>query len=216
MQASKEQMDTIYHIVYEAVEKVRGLDQQSKQISELITIVHDIADQTNLLALNASIEAARAGEHGQGFAVVATEIRKLAEEVATSVTDITEIVGNIQQESMNVTTSLQTGYQEVEVGASQIQTTLETFVQINTSIAKMGEHITNISNHLRDMTASSQDMNRSIEEVASSAEQAAAGVEEISATTEETSSSMEEIVRNSEKMEKLADKLHQLMTKFTF
>lgn len=216
MQASKEQMDTIYHIVHEAVEKVRGLDQQSKQISELITIVHDIADQTNLLALNASIEAARAGEHGQGFAVVATEIRKLAEEVATSVTDITEIVGNIQQESMNVTTSLQTGYQEVEVGASQIQTTLETFVQINTSITQMGEHITNMSNHLRDMTASSQDMNRSIEEVASSAEQAAAGIEEISATTEETSSSMEEIVRNSEKMEKLADKLHQMMTKFTF
>src|SRR5690625_7272485 len=92
MESSTKQMAIIDQIVHEAVEKVEGLDVHSQQISELVSVIQDIADQTNLLALNAAIEAARAGEHGQGFAVVADEVRKLAEEVSFSVTDITIIV----------------------------------------------------------------------------------------------------------------------------
>src|SRR5690625_4595817 len=116
MSQSVEQMKRIDLIVSNAVEQVRGLDQKSDEISKLIQVVKDIADQTNLLALNAAIEAARAGEHGKGFAVVADEVRKLAEGVTRSVLEITSIVNSIQKETDDVVSSLNNGYKEVKGG----------------------------------------------------------------------------------------------------
>src|SRR5690625_3336266 len=113
MNEAIQQMEQIHTIMSESVTQVQGLDQQSEEISKLVAVIQDIADQTNLLALNAAIEAARAGEHGKGFAVVADEVRKLAEQVGASVTEITGIVSNIQQETDHVVESLNSGYEEV-------------------------------------------------------------------------------------------------------
>lgn len=214
MESSNDQMAKIDQIVQGAVQKVQSLDSQSREISTLVSVINDIAEQTNLLALNAAIEAARAGEHGKGFAVVADEVRKLAEQVSHSVTDITSIVINIQKESGMVAESLLNGYSEVEKGTSQIQTTGKTFTEINEAVIKMVNSITTISDSLSEMEDSSLKMNRSIEEIASISQESAAGVEQTSASSQQISSSMEEIAGNSEDLSKLAEELNALVNQF--
>ena len=214
MEQSHEQMQVIDKIVHESVAKVEGLDEHSKEISELISVIQDIADQTNLLALNAAIEAARAGEHGQGFAVVADEVRKLAEEVSFSVTDITNIVMRIQNESSSVSSSLRSGYEEVRAGTVQIRETRETFREINEAVEEMTNRIQIVSNNLESIAKDSERMGLSIEDIAAISEESAAGVEETSAQSQEASSSMEEVAGSSQDLKKLADNLDELIGQF--
>ncbi|MCT1901661.1 methyl-accepting chemotaxis protein [Oceanobacillus sojae] len=214
MTSSTEQMGRIDQIVQGAVVKVEALDTHSQKISHLVAVIKDIAGQTNLLALNAAIEAARAGEHGKGFTVVADEVRKLAEQVAVSVTDITDIVANIQNETSTVVQSLKDGYTEVEQGTDQIVATGKTFHEINESISKMAENINMVSGNLADIAANTKEMNESIAEIASISEEAAAGVEQTSASTQQTSGAMDEVAGSSEQLSKLAEELNGLVRRF--
>lgn len=214
MRASTEQMKKIDHIVHTAVGRMEGLDKQSQKISKLVSVIESISEQTNLLALNATIEAARAGELGQGFAVVADEVRKLSEQVAVSVSEITENVDNIQKESSQVVQSLEKGYTEVEQGSSQIQQTAETFDDISTSVETMNKTIKIITTNIDDIVQNSEHMNKAIEEIASVSEEAAAGVEETAASSQQTSSSMEEVAGSSDQLAKMAEQLHNLVNRF--
>lgn len=214
MTSSNSQMSKIDGIVQNAVEKVKNLDAQAQEISKLVVVIKDIADQTNLLALNAAIEAARAGEHGKGFAVVADEVRKLAEQVAFSVNDITSIVTNIQQDFDVVTSSLEDGYQEVKEGTNQIKATSETFTTISNSINDVVESVQLISSNLSKVTEDGQKMNSAIQEIAAVAEESAAGVEQTTATTEQTSSSMEVMAGKSAQLSTLALELKTLIAQF--
>lgn len=214
MKQSIQQMEKIHSIVNESVEKVAGLDKQSQEISNLVTVIKDVADQTNLLALNAAIEAARAGEHGKGFAVVADEVRKLAEQVSNSVTDITGIVDNIQKETFIVSDSLKVGYKEVELGKTQIESTGETFEGISVAVTEMVNSITTIGKNLSEISASTQEMNSSVVEIASVSEESAAGIEQTSASVQQTSSIMEEVAGSSKHLANLAEELNTLVREF--
>lgn len=214
MERSTKQMNTINEIVKVAVEDVLGLDEQSKKVSELVSVIQNIADQTNLLALNAAIEAARAGEHGRGFAVVADEVRSLSESVSESVADITEIVTTIQQETKHVAGALRNGYSEVEQGTKQILETGGTFNKISSAVEKMVDNIQIITDSMRGIAGESDQMNGSIQEIAAVSEESAAGIEQISASVQQTNSSMEEVSASSADLSQLAEELNQLVEQF--
>jgi len=214
MQESVQQMREIDHIVSSAVEQVSGLDKQSEQISKLVEVVKGIADQTNLLALNAAIEAARAGEHGKGFAVVADEVRKLAEQVTNSITEITSIVSSIQHETDDVVVSLGKGYEEVKTGIQHIEKTGDRFDTIDSAVSSMVNGVTQVAEHLSEIAIGSEQMNALISDIASVSEEAAAGVEQTSASTQQSSSAMDEITHKANDLATLADDLNNEVAVF--
>lgn len=214
MQNSVEQMNAINEIVQSSVKDVQNLEQESKKISELVSVIQDISEQTNLLALNATIEAARAGEHGKGFAVVANEVRILAEGVAESVTDITEIVTGIQEETSTVTTNLEEGYKEVEKGTENITETRETFNEIAAAVDELVNNIQEATRNLADISEETVQMSRLIEDVAAISEESAAGIEETTASAEQSSRAIEEITENANELVSLAQELKNTLEHF--
>ena len=214
MVESTDQMSTINKIMQDAVSKVEGLYDQSKEITQLVQVIEAIANQTNLLALNAAIEAARAGEHGKGFAVVADEVRKLAEQVNHSVTNISTIVGRMQSETGMVRNSLQEGYGQVQLGTEKISSTSITFENILGAISELTGSIDTISNALSQIVVRTDEINVSIEESASVSEQSAVSVEQSSVTVQQSASTMEGISQSADALSTMAEDLKIQLEKF--
>lgn len=207
MMHSLTQMQSINDVMHEAVQKVEGLNNQSNEITKLVSVIDDIANQTNLLALNAAIEAARAGEHGKGFAIVADEVRKLAEQVSSSVMDISTIVSRIQGDTKAVTTSLQNGYGEVQSGSEQLTETGQRFDDISIAVAQMNEEIQQMSKKLGHIEHSSAEVSTAITDIAAVCEESYAGAEEMTATVDEVAATMHQVAANALNLSHMSEEL---------
>ena len=214
MTRSVEQMNEIHQVVDESVELITALDNQTKEISSLVTVISEIAEQTNLLALNAAIEAARAGEQGKGFAVVAEEVKKLAEQVADSVNEITTIVDSVQEGSSGAVKALENGYATVTDGKQTVVETGAVFEEITILVTNMNQLTKNMSKDLEHIEAIGEKLTNGVTEIASIAEESAAGVEETTASVEQTTFQIETIEKGATELSELADNLEASVNQF--
>ncbi|MEC0125987.1 methyl-accepting chemotaxis protein [Paenibacillus pabuli] len=214
MQTAVSEMDSVSQFVQRTVETAERLGQHSASIGEMVSVITDIAAQTNLLALNASIEAARAGEHGRGFSVVASEVRKLAEQSSLSGQKIVEMVGAIQQEILRANQDAQAGKRDVSNGIRAVQFADEAFTQISQAVGVVNSQLENIAAASQQMSASTAEVVQSIEQIHIISETNADGTENISAVTEEQVASMQEISSSADSLAHLAHKLQKLVEQF--
>ncbi|OFZ96604.1 MAG: hypothetical protein A2Z44_06840 [Betaproteobacteria bacterium RBG_19FT_COMBO_58_11] len=161
-----EDMRGIAETVHESSAIIEGLGQQSDHIYSIVQAIKEIADQTNLLALNAAIEAARAGEQGRGFAVVADEVRKLAERTTRSTEEIATMIQKIQGGTKQAVASMGVGVERVNQGVSLAGQAGDAIRQIQTGAQRVGVAVTDISSAIKEQSIASAEIARNVEHVA--------------------------------------------------
>jgi methyl-accepting chemotaxis protein len=235
-------MEAIRTKVGLSASKVEEMGTRSEEIGAIVETIEDIASQTNLLALNAAIEAARAGEQGKGFAVVADEVRKLAERSSLATKEIAALIKGIQKTVSEAVTAMQASAVEVESGVVRANSAGEALnnilgaaesvnkqaeeagnaaAKVSAAAAELVEAVDTVSAVIEENTAATEEMaansselTQAIENIASVSEENSAAVEEVSASTEEVSAQVEEVSASATSLMEMAEKLQQVVSRF--
>jgi methyl-accepting chemotaxis protein len=186
--------------VSESAQLMVSLGQRSDQIGQIINVIKDIAEQTNLLALNAAIEAARAGEQGRGFAVVADEVRKLAERTALATSEISKMISAIQSETVNAVATMEKGSSEVSDGVALANQAGKSLQNINNSVKRVVDMIEQISESTRSQSETTNEITQRVEHIAEMAQ--------------ENTVSVNETTHASHDLQKLSGHLQQVVSRF--
>ena len=235
-------MERISTAVDAASQQIAQLGTQSEEIGKIVAVIDDIAAQTNLLALNAAIEAARAGEQGRGFAVVADEVRGLAERVTQATTEIATLIDSIQKGVNESISAVEEGTRQVAEGATQAEKTGDALRDILGAVSGVADQIGQISASAEQVNASSEEMvstiegvnsvtqqntaaaqemagssngvTDSIEQISAISQQNSAASQEMSASAEEMSAQVEEVVASAQGLDSMAQELQQAVSVF--
>ena len=199
------QMKHIHESVDKSNEMIQSLSSRSKEIGNILSVISGIADQTNLLALNAAIEAARAGEHGKGFAVVADEVRNLAEQSQSSTKLIEEIIRSIQNDTDTSVKLMNEVLENTNRGLTVTETTAEKFKKIIETSHSITPQIEEITDTMEQIYTNVEDIVAKMNILTKVSQENAANSEEVAAFTEEQLASMEEINSSAKSLTDLAE-----------
>lgn len=208
------QMNAIHTSTEETSALIRSLDERSKQITDIVSLITAISEQTNLLALNAAIEAARAGEHGRGFAVVAEEVRKLAEESRKSAEQVIEMTSLIQQGTIQAVGAMENGNMLVQEGLTYTGQAEQAFAAIEAAIDNVNHQVREVNESVEEIRDFSRQVAAGIEEVTSISDQVLQLSQESSTASEEQLATSEEITSSVQNLAALADDMKQQINRF--
>lgn len=207
-------MNEIQHDVSQATQKIHALGEKSRQIGQIVDVITGIAGQTNLLALNAAIEAARAGEQGRGFAVVADEVRKLAEQSNAAACEIAGIIQAIQAETVETVAAIDTSGREVAAGVHVVESSGIAFKEIYTAVKNVRDEVVRIVALTEEQQRHSTQVENAIRGIADAARLNAARAKQVAAASQGQNASVEEIAAASASLAQMASELQQAVFKF--